>query len=200
MLPVADAQLIQIIDAALADATQRAGEWLVCRPGCTQCCHGAFTINALDAARLRDGMESLRSSDPALAEAIEKRAQQWIEANTAEFPGDAVTGVLGTSDEEHERFEEFANDAACPALDPATGNCCVYASRPMTCRAFGPPVRMDENGALGHCELCFQGAPTALVASCAMQVPHDLETEIVTAMNDRRETVVAYALAGVGAA
>ncbi len=45
--------LIQIVDAALASAVARSGPHLVCRPGCSQCCHGVFQITALDAQRLR---------------------------------------------------------------------------------------------------------------------------------------------------
>lgn len=193
MLPAGDAQLVTILDAALADAAGRAGAWLACRAGCAACCHGAFAINALDAARLGATMAALRATNAAAAAAIEERAEAWIAAHAAEFPGDARTGTLGTSAAEQERFEEFANEAPCPALDPATGFCGVYAGRPMTCRVFGPPVR-NEGGAVGHCELCFQGAPTATVVACEMHVPHDLEAELLAGMNDERETVVAYAL------
>src|SRR5215467_10641663 len=52
---VRDRKLIQIVDAALADTARRSGDWLVCRPGCTQCCLGAFAINQLDALRLQRG-------------------------------------------------------------------------------------------------------------------------------------------------
>ena len=141
-LPAGDRELVQIMDAALADAARRAGAWLACRPGCTQCCHGAFAINALDAARLEAGMKALHTTDPRKAEVVRERAKAWIAEYGAEFPGDLATGVLGTSEEEQERFEEFANEAACPALDPATGLCDVYEWRPMTCRVFGPPVRL----------------------------------------------------------
>jgi hypothetical protein len=48
--------LVQIVDAALAEAARRSGSWLVCRPGCTQCCHGPFEISQLDAHRLRKGL------------------------------------------------------------------------------------------------------------------------------------------------
>jgi Fe-S-cluster containining protein len=156
-LPAGDSELVQIMDASLADAARLAGEHLVCRLGCTQCCYGAFAINPLDALRLRAGMEELRATQPALAAEITRRARRWLDENLADFPGDAATGLLGGSDEDRARFEEFANEAACPALDPATGRCDVYASRPMTCRVFGPPVRMDgdtgddaEEVALGH--------------------------------------------------
>jgi len=198
-LPARDTELVQIIDAALASAAQRAGPWLVCRPGCTPCCHGAFAINALDAARLRAGMDALRIAAPALAADIERRTQAWIAEYGPEFPGDLATGSLGQTDEDQDRFEGFANEAACPALDPATGRCDVYAWRPMTCRVFGPPARMDAGQstaatALGHCELCFIGAEQSVVEACQMPVPHDLEAEILAELNDPQETVVAFAL------
>ncbi len=196
-LPAGDAQLVQIMDVALADAARRAGPWLACRPGCTQCCHGAFAINELDARRLESGMEALLAAAPDAAEAVKERARAWVREFGAEFPGDLKTGVLGTSEEEQAKFEDFANEAACPALNPQTGLCDVYAWRPMTCRVFGPPVRVDstdENQALGCCELCFVGASEAEIAACEMQVPHELEGRLVEEICEARETVVAFAL------
>jgi Fe-S-cluster containining protein len=182
------------MDAALVDAARRAGAWLACRIGCTQCCHGAFRINALDAARLRVGMDALRASHPALAAEVQRRAEAWLDEHRRDFPGDGKTGILGTSVEDQDRFEEFANDAACPALDPATGRCDVYAWRPMTCRVFGPPVRMAEGDALGCCELCFAGASESEIAACEMPVPHDLEAELLDEIGQPGETIVAFAL------
>ena len=69
---------------------------------------------------------------------LEVRAKGWVAEHGPEFPGDAETGLLGDSKLDQERFEDFANEAACPALDPATGRCDVYEWRPMTCRAFWP--------------------------------------------------------------
>jgi Fe-S-cluster containining protein len=195
--PPRDAELVQIVDASLADAARRAGEFLACRIGCTQCCYGAFAINALDAARLRDGMSSLRSTQPALAADLERRAHAWLTDHRVNFPGDPETGVLGASDADRGSFEDFANDAPCPALDPATGRCDVYAWRPMTCRVFGPPVRSvngDGVEGLGHCELCFIGATESQVAACEISVPHDLEVELLNEMGSEEETVVAFAL------
>ncbi len=185
------------MDAALADAARRAGSWLACRMGCTQCCHGAFAINALDAARLRAGMDALRASDPALAAEVERRARGMDRRAWARtFPGDTETGMLGTSAEEQERFEEFANDAACPALDPATGRCDVYAWRPMTCRVFGPPVRVGDGDALGCCELCFAGRERRTrspPARCRCRTTW--RTELLDEDGRRPgETVVAFAL------
>jgi Fe-S-cluster containining protein len=192
-VPFGDPELIQIMDASWADAARRAGAHLACRPGCTQCCHGPFPINALDAARLREGIEALRTADPETAAAVEHRARQWIDTWAPHFPGDAQTGILASTEAAREPFEDLADNAPCPALDPETGRCDVYAWRPMTCRLFGPPVR-QESGALGCCELCFTQASNEEIAACEMQVPHDLESSLLEELGDAFETVVAYAL------
>jgi Fe-S-cluster containining protein len=198
--PHGDNELVQIMDAAFADAARRAGVWLLCRSGCTQCCFGAFAINQLDALRLREGMDVLRRDNPPLAADVERRTADWLERFGAEFPGDRDSGLLGESDEERERFAEYANDAACPALDAETGRCDLYEWRPMTCRVFGPPVRTespDGESGLGHCELCFGEATAEEIVSCEMQVPHELEQRLVDELAERGETgetVVAFAL------
>jgi Fe-S-cluster containining protein len=194
-LPAGDSELVQIVDAALSDAARRAGDWLVCRLGCTQCCHGVFAINALDNLRLRAGMDELRIAQPSLAAEIERRARAWIAENHADFPGDPETGLLGESAADEERFEDFANEAPCPALDPETGCCDVYAWRPMTCRVFGPPVRIENDApALGHCELCFSGATEEEVEDCEMAVPQAFEAALLATLGTNGETVVAYPL------
>jgi Fe-S-cluster containining protein len=196
-LPRADSKLIQIVDAALADATERSGEWLVCRPGCTQCCVGAFAINQLDSVRLQRGLAELEKTDPLRAERIRLRARDSVRRLAASFPGDAATGVLNEDEgpEAEERFAGFANDEVCPVLDPATGRCELYAARPMTCRTFGPPVRSE--GGLGVCELCFHGATDVEIAECEMVPdPEDLEAKLVHEIEKvrgpRGRTIVAY--------
>jgi Fe-S-cluster containining protein len=195
-LPSGDSLLVQIMDASFAEAAQRAGEHLVCREGCTQCCHGAFVLSPLDTLRLQTGMGILRATDAALASEIDRRARAWIAEHAEEFPGDATTGQLGSSKLDKERFEDFANDAACPALDPTTGRCDVYQWRPMTCRVFGPPVRMGEGEEIGHCELCFTNASPPEVVDCEMSVPFELENELIEEIPSKDETVVGYALIG----
>ncbi len=194
-----DAQLVQILDAALADAARRSGDWLVCRPGCTQCCVGVFAVSQLDTQRLRVGMEDLQATDPARATAVRSRARDSIARLSPDFPGDPMTGLLAETEEAQAAFEDFANDEPCPALDPVTGLCDLYASRPTTCRVFGPPVRSEEEGALGVCELCFHGATEEEIAACEMIVdPDNLEEQLLADLEKetglRGSTIVAYCL------
>ncbi len=199
-LPAADGALIQIMEAALADVSRRSGEWLVCRPGCTQCCVGVFGINQLDAVRLQQGLADLEKTDPQRAWRIRERARASIRRLAAEFPGDAKTGeldpaVFDEGSEAEERFAEFANDEACPVLNPETGLCDLYDARPMTCRTFGPPVRAEDG--LGACELCFHGATDDQIAACEMVVdPDDLESKVLEKLEKtsgpRGQTIVAF--------
>lgn len=191
-----DQKLIQIVDAALADVTRRSGQWLVCRPGCTQCCIGPFPINQLDAMRLRRGLADLEIKSPERATRIRDRARDAVTRLSPEFPGDPVSGLLA-GDNAAESFEGLANDEPCPVLDPETGNCELYQSRPMTCRVFGPPVRSEDG--LGVCELCFQGASDQEIAACEMKPdPDDLESrlleELEKSTGTHRNTVIAFCL------
>src|SRR5208282_5933558 len=83
-----DQELIQIVDSALAEAARRSGEWLVCRPGCTQCCIGVFPINQLDALRLRRGLADLEERAPRRADRIRNRAREAVARLSLDFPGD----------------------------------------------------------------------------------------------------------------
>jgi Fe-S-cluster containining protein len=199
MLPVRDQELIQIVDAALADAARRSGDWLVCRRGCMQCCIGAFAINQLDAARLRQGLAELEKHDPARAARIRERARQSVARMAVNFPGDPTTGLLAEDEGSEERFLNFANDEPCPVLDPESGACDLYTSRPLTCRVFGPPVRSGPEGGLGVCELCFHGASSEEIAACEMQVdPDNLEPKLLEEVEKmtgvRGKTIAAFCL------
>jgi len=199
LLPLAkDLALIQIVDSALADATCRSGKWLVCRPGCTQCCIGVFPINQLDALRLRRGLADLESRAPERTDRVRKRACEAVARLSPDFPGDPVSSVLDEGDDAAARLSDFANDEPCPALDPETGNCELYESRPMTCRVFGPPVRSEDG--LGVCELCYQGASEEEIAACEMKPdPEDLESALVKEVEEgagvRGDTIIAFCLA-----
>lgn len=133
-----DARLVQIVDAALAEANRLGGAWIACRPGCTQCCHGAFSISAGDLARLQEGL----AADPVLAARVAQRA--------------------AATDPENE-------DDPCPALDPATGTCELYLYRPLTCRTFGPAIRINEDS-VDVCELCYDGAADEQIAATRVEL------------------------------
>lgn len=190
--------LIQIVAAAMNDVTVRSGDWLKCKPGCSQCCIGVFPIGWQDADRIRDGLIGLCDVDPERAARVKARTAEALARLDPWFPGDVKTGVLGESYEEAILFEEFANHEPCPALDLEHGTCDLYESRPILCRTFGPPMRTEENN-LATCELCYIGVSTEEIERCeldpaipGLEEASNAAYEAETGM--RGETLIAYAL------
>jgi Fe-S-cluster containining protein len=178
-----DRELIQIVDASLAEAARKAGAWLKCRIGCTECCMGPFAITPLDAARLQQGMAAI---EPRIAAQIRERARQSVERLRSDYPAETLARVL--------ELDEAGENEPCPALDPKTGACELYAWRPITCRTFGPPVRFGGE-ALAVCELCFEGATAGEIAACEVDIdPQGLEERLLERM-EGGDTIVAFVLA-----
>jgi Fe-S-cluster containining protein len=189
-----DRQLLAGIADAMGEAARRSGAWLVCGPECTECCLGPFAITQLDALRLRRGLLTLEAADPAGANRVRERSAQYTAAIAPEYPGDPVTGELLDEDSLPARMD----DTPCPALDPDTGLCDLYAARPVTCRTFGPVTRAGE-AVLGACELCYAGASGEEMARCAVDIDCEgLEGELLAKLESagsKGMTIVAYALA-----
>jgi Fe-S-cluster containining protein len=198
-VPEQDGRLIQIVDAALAETTRKSGKWLVCKKGCTPCCHGIFAINQLDATRLTLGLSELLRSNPDRAAEVKGRAIDAWESLSVKFPGDQTTGILTKNADEFDGFADNIGDMACPVLDPETGACDLYAHRPMTCRVFGPPVRSGEDGGIGVCELCYNGVTDKEIAACEMVPDPDnleekLNQEVEKSIGVQGDTVIAFCL------
>lgn len=193
-----DRALLAEVDAALTRGARLAGPHLVCRPGCTPCCIGPFDITSLDAARLRSGLRALHAANPARAGALEGRARDAWRRLETDFPGDAGHATLDDDDEAREAFFRRHAEEPCPALDPASGRCELYAFRPLSCRTFGLPVR-TAGIELPPCELCFRAAgPAEIVGATVEPDPDDREGRllaVLAAAGVRGDTVVAAVLA-----
>ena len=165
------------------------GDWVVCRPGGTPCCLGPFPITALDALRLQDGLASLAMADAARAERVRSRAGDYCSRIASEYPGDPASGALVEEAELPDGWDEVP----CPALDPGSGLCDLYEARPVTCRVFGPAMRL-EDGAVGACELCYKGATDAQIAERSVAAdPAGHERALVDELGGPA-TIVAFAL------
>lgn len=188
----AERDLLRVLDDGWADAVRRAGPHLACRPGCTACCIGPFPITPADAARLARGLDRLRRAEPARAEAVAARTRESVAAfRAAGFPGEGVSGALAEDDAAVDAFLEAHAEAACPALDPATGRCDLYDARPVSCRTFGPPVRVGEE-ILPPCALCFTTASAGEIEAARVAFdPQDAEAGVGP---EAPETLVAFAL------
>jgi Fe-S-cluster containining protein len=172
---------------------------MACRIGCSECCVGPFTITSLDALRLRRGLRRLADEDPRRAQGVRERARRAVTLLAVDFPGDPTRGWIGGDDGSEERFETRHARETCPALDPVSGACELYAERPMSCRTFGPPVRIG-NKDLPPCRLCLTGASRERLEECRAEPdPENQEAALLSRAESQGgpvgETYVAFALA-----
>jgi Fe-S-cluster containining protein len=151
--------------------------------------------------RLKQGLDALSRDDPEHAAHVRERAAASWTRLAPQFPGDPATGTLelDSSGDPIEAFDLFANDEPCPALDPEHGTCALYASRPQTCRVFGPPIATGEG--YGVCELCFQTATAQEIAGAAITPPSEevcktLDEAALAAGAAPGATIVAFVLKG----
>lgn len=196
----ADGDLTGAVDAVIAGAARKAGDQLVCRAGCSECCIGPFPINRLDVWRLQEGLQALREQDPSRAAAIEARARETVAALRAGFPGDPATGLLGGDEAAEDKFFEVNSERPCPVLDPATQTCDLYAHRPIFCRSYGPPVTFNGKD-LPPCRLCFTTSTPEATEACRVEPDKDrLERAILDRLKrddgETHETLIAWAVGG----
>lgn len=158
-----------------------------------------FAISALDAYRLRDGLNTLVSTDLDRAQRVQQRANDAVARLGPTFPGDPRTGHLASTPEADRAFEDFASEEPCPALDPATHTCDLYAFRPILCRTFGPPLKTAKDS-VAICKLCFTSASSAEIERCQLN-PAILDAEAAANREHERDsggvytTIIAFALA-----
>ena len=194
-----DRELLVVLEQGFAQAARRAGDHLVCAPGCSDCCHGPFPITPLDVRRLRDGLRELERKDPERAAGLRRRARVAVEVLAEGFPGDPASGRIRIDMDELDRFFERHRAMACPALD-AAGRCELYQHRPVGCRDYGPPLVYDGEPA-PPCPLCFKDATPDEVERCRYEPdPTDIESEILAQLvegpDEEWQTLIAFALAG----
>jgi Fe-S-cluster containining protein len=145
----ADARLIQIVDAAVAEAMQRGDGHIECRAGCSHCCFGPFAITDLDGARLRRGLNSL---PPEPSRRVVERARE-------------AAALMGGDLADETQFSNLP----CPVLDLETNRCLLHEFRPIACRLHGPAMRVD-GVELQHCRLNYTQLDAAKIRTLRVEV------------------------------
>lgn len=174
-----DAELVQIVDAAVAEATRLAGNALACRRGCTHCCVGPFAVTVRDLERLREGFAV--AGDARMA----TRFREAREAMREGFPGDWESGGV-TNLDAADLFDLQHPWLPCPVLDLETGACGLHEWRPVACRLHGPALRVD-GVALRHCRLNYVGLGAEEVEAMRVEL-------VSPAVEDSTLTYIAWAV------
>lgn len=147
-----DAELIQLVDGAVAEAMANGGDAIACRPGCSHCCVGPFAVTERDLTRLRLGVTTLPEAE---RERLAARSAEVRETMREGFPGEWATGMI-ESQQAADIFDSQHPWLPCPILDLETNRCALHAWRPVACRLHGPALRID-GFVLQHCRLNYSG-------------------------------------------
>jgi uncharacterized protein len=128
-------QLIKQVDEVTAKLSARYAQHLVCRAGCSGCCHHHLSVFAVEAEAVREAIAGMP-----------------IE----------VRGIIETQAREVIKREADGQPVACPLL--VENRCSIYETRPLICRTQGLPLLLEaEDGGqeVDFCPLNFT-APEAL--------------------------------------
>ena len=191
--------MLALVDAVTGPTAVASGDHLACHAGCSPCCFGPFAITQLDAWRLQDGVRELTVREPERAAAVQRRATGAVAEQASWFPSDGVGIFVDEGDES--TFYAFFAAAPCPALDPDTGGCTVYAWRPIVCRTYGPPIRISGKD-WPPCPLCFKAATSEEVEMARGQLDVDAIEQLMMETAEhhtgrRGMTTVAFAIGGL---
>ena len=113
------------MDKFAAKLQSRYSKHLVCRAGCSGCCHHHLSVFAVEAEEARAAVEAL----PAQVRArVEDQAREVIEREAQGRP------------------------AVCPLL--VDDRCSIYQSRPLICRTQGLPLLMEAEDGEQEVDFC----------------------------------------------
>jgi Fe-S-cluster containining protein len=113
------------VDKLAAKLQARYSKHLVCRAGCSGCCHHHLSVFAVEADDIRGAIEAL--SDQTRAR-IEARARAVFER------------------------EALGEPVACPLL--LDDRCSIYESRPLICRTQGLPLLIEAEDGGQEVDFC----------------------------------------------
>lgn len=113
-------------DVAIENLFKKAraeGSTIPCKKGCHACCYEAVLMTHFEAEPF---VEALRALPKDVRRGIKLRLLEW-------FKRMKKAGIKFAG--EPNRSAYYKVHVACPALDPETKTCLIYAARPIACRA-----------------------------------------------------------------
>ncbi|MCP4667092.1 MAG: hypothetical protein GY849_12080 [Deltaproteobacteria bacterium] len=127
--------LVDKADAAFRQVEEDHGPCIMCERQCSDCCHAVFGLFLIEAAYLKQHFDQLEG--PEIQEAISRsndteRALKRLEIKLQAHEDDPkMQGYVMAS----ERIR-------CPLLDE-NQECILYPYRPITCRVYGIPTKIQ---------------------------------------------------------
>jgi Fe-S-cluster containining protein len=128
-------------DQAFQDMEKSFGPHIRCERGCSDCCHAVFGLFLIEAVHLKEQFEKLDS---------EAKKAALLRCNEADLGLKRLEKMLKKF-EKDPRMQAYAmarERIRCPLLDE-NDECILYINRPITCRVYGIPTKVQ-----GQAKVC----------------------------------------------
>ena len=114
---------------------QQYGACIKCERHCSECCHAVFGLFLIEATYLNEQFEKLSS---------EEKKSALLRCDEADMGLKRLERMLKEfEDDPHMQSYTMAKERIrCPLLDDEE-ECILYAHRPVTCRVYGIPTRIQ---------------------------------------------------------
>jgi Fe-S-cluster containining protein len=127
--------LVDKAESAFQKTKTEYGESVRCKLHCSDCCHAVFGLFLIEAAYIREHFEPIDE---------EPKRQALLKGESADKALEKLEGKLKTFENDpHMQTYTLARERIpCPLLDEQN-ECILYHRRPITCRVYGIPTRIQ---------------------------------------------------------
>jgi len=135
--------LVDKADAAFTETARGHQEYVRCKRSCFDCCHAVFGLFLIEAAYIKiqfDKLDKELIRDTLMRCNETERALKRLETKLRNYEGDSETQARIMAQEK----------VRCPLLDEQ-GDCVLYPHRPITCRVYGIPTKVQ-----GSARVCWK--------------------------------------------
>jgi len=130
--------LVDSADADFRAVEKEYGSNVMCTRHCSDCCHAVFGLFPIEAAYLKQHFDRLES---------EAKKAALLRGNEMEKGLKRLEATLKTheGDPQMQAYAMARERIRCPLLDDSQ-DCILYLYRPITCRVYGVPTRIQGKG------------------------------------------------------
>jgi Fe-S-cluster containining protein len=135
--------LVDKAEAAFKEMKEEHGACIKCEPHCSDCCHAVFGLFLIEAAYLKEQFDKLTDE--------EKRAA-LLRCERAEKSLERLQNMLRAheGDPQMQAYVMSRERIPCPLLNEDQ-DCILYPHRPITCRVYGIPTKIQ-----GKARVCWK--------------------------------------------
>jgi len=129
--------LLRQVDGSFVALRDKFPNEVCCRPGCDDCCHACFSVSCAEALLLRHALTGLSDS---------QKKQLVKRAETAENEFHVLENKIRSQRPDAKKEIVGTFRLRCPLLVPGSCQCLLYDYRPITCRVYGLPTSIGNQG------------------------------------------------------